>query len=274
MSNGILLSGSRSEMCSPTAIVPVPPTAVSKSGSMRYIRSRKSPEFAFAPKPLSGIAQYSPPPASRTAEKPCTGWPRERRRDAVDRRGAERRARRRAVGVRLGGQHGAADELRRDELVVLGPRRPTRGRERGGRRVRTRAWACWVLLEGDGRAARTLGSRARRGRERSVTRPYPNEPPGARSMRDVALAARQRPAPRSVAGELVAAVEQQQRQAARLVEPLRRRAVAARGPARQRPADAVVDDDDVQRPKRELELLAEVVAIGHALHGTRHGRSA
>ena len=78
----------------------------------------------------------------------------------------------------------------------------------------------------------------------------------------MALAAGNGSPPRALARELVAAVEQQQREAARLLERLRRRAVVARRAVRQRPADAVVHDDDVQRPERELELLAaEVVAI-------------
>ncbi|HVG62083.1 MAG TPA: hypothetical protein VNA24_26200 [Hyalangium sp.] len=38
------------------------------------MRSRKSLELFCAPKPLSGIAQNSPPPASRMAEVPGKGW--------------------------------------------------------------------------------------------------------------------------------------------------------------------------------------------------------
>ena len=80
----------------------------------------------------------------------------------------------------------------------------------------------------------------------------------------MALAAGEGPAPRPLAGEVVAAIEQEEREAARILEPLRWRAVAARRTARQRPVDAVVHDDDLQRPERELELLAAgAVAIGH-----------
>jgi hypothetical protein len=39
------------------------------------VRSWKSEELPFLPKPLSGIAWNPPSPASSTAEMPPTGWP-------------------------------------------------------------------------------------------------------------------------------------------------------------------------------------------------------
>jgi hypothetical protein len=72
----------------------------------------------------------------------------------------------------------------------------------------------------------------------------------------VAQAAGERAPPGPVALQLAAAVEQERGEAARLLERLGGGAVAALLAARQLPADAIVDDDEVQRPERELELLA------------------
>ncbi|MDX6706450.1 MAG: hypothetical protein QOI48_2296 [Solirubrobacteraceae bacterium] len=73
------------------------------------------------------------------------------------------------------------------------------------------------------------------------------------------LAARERPAPGPVPIQFATAVEQQRRKAAGLLQWLRRRAIATRGTAGQRTAHAVVDDDEVQRSERELELLAVAI---------------
>jgi hypothetical protein len=72
--NGTLRSGSWSVIASSTVTVPGPPRAVSKLGRTRYTRSRNEREFALLPKPLSGIAQNRPLPASSSAEKPPIGW--------------------------------------------------------------------------------------------------------------------------------------------------------------------------------------------------------
>jgi hypothetical protein len=47
--NGTFWSGSRSCRKPSTATVPVPPSAVLKSGRIRYRRNRKSPELVLAP---------------------------------------------------------------------------------------------------------------------------------------------------------------------------------------------------------------------------------